>query len=538
MDQVARPVLVFELTESGFLVGLVIAARMAPNLILGMFAGSLVDRYPRRNVLVLSQFVNALTALALVPLLLSDVIEAWHVIALVAVQGVNIAFFQPARQAVLPSLVPPAMLRSAVAMSQTAQHSMRIVGGVIGGILLAVTSFEVIYLIMAICYGVAILLLWAMRADTRAVRSAEVAGVSIWQSTKEGARWAIEAKHPLAVVLVGATMFMIVMPYQSVFLPILVLEELDRDRAFVGYLAAATGVGAVVGSFAIASLRNLPNHGLVMLGLLAFSGVLLIALAASPWLALIAVVLAVIGGSNVAFMSLNNLTMLSLAPDTMAGRAMSLMNFGARHDPAGGPGGGSARGHDRRAQRARHHGSRGDRGVADAVRVRASRARAQRGRRAAGEKVCLASRPGSRDSRSPEAGRPRRERLAVGVKPRGDPRASSPQQLAGCGGAEAQQHAQPKGRSQHHGTSPARPDRPRRGPIVAGWTHRLDDGGEQRGSRRVEAACEDGGAPPGLRNSAIGAGVGLGWRDAAGRSGTAGPVSRRVSSPVSRSASS
>ena len=336
MDQVARPVLVFELTESGFLVGSVIAARMAPNLILGMFAGSLIDRYPRRRVLVISQFVNALTAVALVPLLLTEVIEAWHVIALVAVQGVNIAFFQPARQAILPSLVPQAALRSAVAMSQTAQHSMRIVGGVLGGVLLALTSFEVIYGIMALCYGVSILLLLGMRGDTRPVRTAQAAPASIWQSTKEGARWAIDARQPLVVVLVSAAMFMIVLPYQSVFLPILVLEELDRDRAFVGYLAAATGVGAVVGSFAIASLRNLPNHGLVMLGLLALSGALLIGLAASPQLGLITLVLVVIGGSNVAFMSLNNLTMLSLAPDAMAGRAMSLMNFGRGMIPIGG----------------------------------------------------------------------------------------------------------------------------------------------------------------------------------------------------------
>ena len=336
MDQVARPVLVFELTESGFLVGSVIAARMAPNLILGMFAGSLIDRYPRRRVLVASQFMNALMALTLVPLLLTEVIEAWHVSALVAVQGVNIAFFQPARQAILPSLVPPAVLRSAVAMSQTAQHSMRIVGGVLGGVLLALTSFEVIFGIMAIFYGISILLLLSIRENTQPVRATRAANVSIWQSTKEGARWAVGAKQPLIVVLVGAAMFMIVLPYQSVFLPILVLEELDRNRAFVGYLAATTGVGAVVGSFVIASMRNLPNHGKVMLGLLALSGALLIGLAVAPQLALIVLVLIAIGGSNVAFMSLNNLTMLSLAPNEMAGRAMSLMNFGRGMIPVGG----------------------------------------------------------------------------------------------------------------------------------------------------------------------------------------------------------
>ena len=335
MDQVARPVLVFELTDSAFLVGAVIAARMAPNFLLGLFAGSLVDRYPRRNVLVASQILNGIASLALVPLLLSGWIEAWQVIALVSLQGVTIAFFQPARQAILPALVPVETLRAAVAMSQTAQHSMRIVGGIMGGVLLAVTSFETIYALMAVLYAVAVLLLLGIRSDTRPARGIETARASIWQSTKEGARWALKERRPLAIVLLGSLLFVLVVPYQSVFLPILVLDELGKDRAFVGYLAAATGVGAVFASLTVASLRRLPAPGLVMLSLLALSGTLLLALAASPWLPLIALVLVGLGGSNVAFMSVNNLTMLGLAPDAMAGRAMSLMNFARGLIPVG-----------------------------------------------------------------------------------------------------------------------------------------------------------------------------------------------------------
>jgi len=147
---------------------------------------------------------------------------------------------------------------------------------------------------------------------------------------------AVRARRPLGVVLLGALLFAIVVPYQSVFIPILVIEELGKDRSFVGYLASATGVGAVVASFTVASLRQLPNHGAVMLGLLTLSGGLLLALAAAPGLALIAVFLAAIGGSNVAFMSVSNLTMLSLAPDEMTGRAMSLMNFARGLIPVGG----------------------------------------------------------------------------------------------------------------------------------------------------------------------------------------------------------
>ncbi len=97
LDQVARPVLIYELTGSAVLLGAVLAARMAPNLILGVFAGAIVDRYPRRTVLVCSQAGNVVAAGILFLLLLFDLAAAWHVILLAAMAGVNIAFFQPAR---------------------------------------------------------------------------------------------------------------------------------------------------------------------------------------------------------------------------------------------------------------------------------------------------------------------------------------------------------------------------------------------------------------------------------------------------------
>lgn len=332
MDQVIRPVLIFELTDSAFLVGAVVAARMAPNFVLGLFAGTVVDRYPRRNVLIASQTLNAVASVALVPLLLAGTIEAWHVIALVSLQGVNIAFFQPARQAILPSLVPREALRGAIAMSQTAQHSMRIVGGVASGVLLALTSFQVIYALIAALYVIAVLTLLLIRSDTR---PAAPTTSGIWRSTVEGARWAARTRRPLVVLLVGSVLFMVIIPYQMVFLPLLVIEELDLNRAWVGYLASATGVGAIIGAMSIAAVRTLPNPGVLMLGLLALSGLLVIALGAAPWLALTVLVLVLIGGSNVAFMSINNLTMLSLAPPEMSGRAMSLMNFARGLIPIG-----------------------------------------------------------------------------------------------------------------------------------------------------------------------------------------------------------
>ena len=335
VDQVARPVLVFELTDSAFLVGVVFAARMAPNFVLGLFAGALVDRYPRKAVLAGSQVGNAVASGLVLLLLLFDTLEAWHVIVLVAVNGSSIAFFQPARQAILPMLVPPDALRPAVALSQTANNMMRIVGGILGGVLLAVASYTAIYGLMTALYAVVIVLALAIRAETRARGRDDPSQLSIWQSSLEGARWAIRERLPLAVLLPALVLFVFIVPYQGVFVPLLVIDVLGEDRSWVGYLVVAAGAGAVAGSLVVARMSTLPAAGPTMLGVLAAAGAVLALLGAAPHLGVAALLLLLMGASTTAFMTVSNLTMLNLAPPEMHGRALSLMNFARGLIPVG-----------------------------------------------------------------------------------------------------------------------------------------------------------------------------------------------------------
>jgi MFS family permease len=334
MDQIVRPILIFELTDSAFLVGSVLAARMAPNFILGLYAGTIVDRYPRRNVLAASQLLNVGATGVLLILLIADAVEAWHVIALVSVSGINIAFFQPARQAILPSIVPPEALRGAVALGQTANNAMRIGGGVLSGILLAVASFTEVYIAMTVLYALAVVMLLMMRTDARpAPGRAMAAG---WrQSTMEGIRWARRERRPVAVLGLSTVLFMFIAPYQAVWVPLLVIDELGRDRSWVGYMAIAIGVGAVSATLIVATVRTLPSPFLFMIGMLGIAGGLLVALSLAPNLAVLAILLFGIGGMTVSFMTVSNLTMLSLAPAEMSGRALSLMSVSRGLIPIG-----------------------------------------------------------------------------------------------------------------------------------------------------------------------------------------------------------
>lgn len=327
LDQVARPVLIVELTGSALLLGAVLAARMAPNLLLGLFAGAIVDRYPRRLVLVLSQAGNVAATGALFLLLLFDLAEAWHVIALAAAAGVNIAFFQPARQAILPSMVPQSALRPAVALSQTANTSMRIGGALLAGLLLEFADFIWIYGAMTGIYVGAVVCTALIRTKGTAGLSASRTGGSLARQTWSGLRWAYETRWPLAVLAISVVMFIFLVPYQGVFVPLMVIDVLGEQKSWVGYLIAIGGAGAAGGSLALAGLRTIPAPGRLMVGLLIASGLGLAVMSGAPHLSVVAVCVFVAAACSTNVMSLANLTLLAQATEGMAGRALSLMNI-------------------------------------------------------------------------------------------------------------------------------------------------------------------------------------------------------------------
>ena len=326
-DQVARPVLIIELTGSAFLLGAVLAARMAPNLVLGLFAGTVVDRYPRRLVLVASQTGNVAATGVMFALLLFDQAEAWHVIALAAVAGVNMAFFQPARQAILPSMVPQAALRPAVALSQTANTVMRIGGALLAGLLLDIADFVWIYGAMTVIFGGAVVCTALIRTRGGAEAAASRTGDSLIRQTISGIRWALDTRWPLAVLAISVVMFIFLVPYQTVFVPLMVIDELGEDRSWAGYLLAFGGAGAAAGSLLLAGWRTIPTPGRLMSVLLIAAGAALAVMSGAPHLAVVGACVFVAAACSTNVMSLANLTLLAQTTEGMAGRALSLMNI-------------------------------------------------------------------------------------------------------------------------------------------------------------------------------------------------------------------
>ena len=326
MDQVARAVLILDLTDSAVMLSLVIATRLAPILFFGLVAGAVADRYDKKRILTVTQCVSTACHLFTGIVAVTGLVEVWHVFLTAAVSGTAMAFNQPVRQSLIPRTVPPEDLLNAVALNSTALSFMRIGGGAIAGSLLLVLSVGGVYLVTAGIYLFVILTTLLMRfdGDSAGKRRSES---GLFGDLAEGFRYIAGQPVLFVVTALSLILFVFGFPYQQVFVPLLAKKTLDLGDSGVGFLAGATGVGAFAGSLFVAWKSNIARPGVqLMINMLVFGAALVaISLQANVWLT--ALLLAVAGSMTVTYMAFTNGILLSNSRPEMHGRVMSLLSL-------------------------------------------------------------------------------------------------------------------------------------------------------------------------------------------------------------------
>ena len=293
MENLARPLLIFELTESALMVGLLQATRMAPQLLLGIWAGVMADRMDKRRILLISKMVTLVSHFLTGVLILTGVIEPWMVFVTTFATGSSMAFDAPARQSLIPRLVPEQSIPNAIALNLAAMNLMRIVGPSIAGLILVFLDFGDLYIIQALMY------LWVifctLRISTRTSEENQVRG-SMMSDLFEGFGAVKRDRIIFYILLLCLAMFVLGFPYQGLFIPLIAVQELDIGKSGAGLLVSVTGVGAIAGSLAIATFGDrLPHRGLLLLGMvLAFAGGLIL-FAQTQFIPLVVVALIVTG---------------------------------------------------------------------------------------------------------------------------------------------------------------------------------------------------------------------------------------------------
>ncbi len=324
MEQIVRPVLILQLTDSALMVGLVVATRMTPMLLFGLLAGVAADRLHRKRILLATQWVTMSVHFLMAALLLTGVIEPWHVFATTFVSGTSMAFNQPARQSLIPQMVPKEELLNAVALNTTAINIMRIAGPALAGLLLFSGVGPVYLLNGVIVAGVMVCTyLMHVRYEPRPAEGAP----SVVQDLRESFAFVGGNRAVLFVLGPALILFIFGFPYQSVFVPLFAKKVLDLGDSGVGALVAVTGAGALVGSLILASQSTLRRRGLLLLGFLALFSCGLLVFSRSTILPLSILALMATASMSSSYMALNNSLLLELSPAEMHGRVMSLMSL-------------------------------------------------------------------------------------------------------------------------------------------------------------------------------------------------------------------
>jgi len=324
MDQVARAVLVIQLTDSAIALSIVIATRLVPTLLFGLLAGAVADRFDKKPILSLTQYVSLLSYLYLGVAIVGGFIDFWQIVATAFVSGTAMAFNQPVRQALIPSLVPREHLLNAIALNSTALSLMRVGGGSIAGVLLLFLSTGGVYLVTTAVYAVVVVCTWLMHVPARSAPARPQQG--IMGDLVEGLRY-VSARPDLGlVVALALILFVFGFPYQQVFTPLLATRVLEMGESGVGFLAGATGLGAVIGTLFVAS-RSVRRPGVQLMLNMTIFGAALVAIALVPTLLLTALLLGVAGAMTVTYNAFTNTILLENTDPAMHGRVMALLSL-------------------------------------------------------------------------------------------------------------------------------------------------------------------------------------------------------------------
>jgi MFS family permease len=332
IQRVAVGWLAWDLTHSGAWVGAIAFAELFPTLLLGPFAGVLADRWDRLQVMRVCQSLAMGQSLLLVLLTLSGTIDIWLLFLLAVFLGCVIAVNQPARLALVPSLVPPDDLSAAIAINSLVFNCARFVGPALAGLVIATAGIAVAFALNAASFAVFLAVLWRIRRSL--ARKAPKSGdKGVLQDLREGIGYA--AGHggigPLLLLLIAQSLGM--RPVAEL-LPGFAGEVFEGGAEALALLTASLGFGAMLGGLWLAQ-RPEPR-GLTRLALLwvAIMGLAILGFCAtrSLWLA---VPLMAIAGFGMVAHGVGSQTLIQLAVDpSRRGRVLSLYGLIFRGVPA------------------------------------------------------------------------------------------------------------------------------------------------------------------------------------------------------------
>lgn len=320
MQQIAMSWLIYRLTGSALLLGVIGFASRIPAFFLTPLAGVLIDRWRRRRILVTTQTLAMAQAFALATLVLTHTVAVWHIVLLGTFLGLVSAFDVPARQAFVVEMIERREdLGNAIALNSSLVNAARLLGPSIAGVLIAAVGEGMCFLLNGISYIAVIAALLAMKISPPQTKPRNT---HVWHELKEGFRYVFGFAPIRAIILLLGLVSLMGMPY-TVLMPVFAKEILRGGPGVLGFLIGATGVGALAGAIYLASRKSvLGLEKIVALAAGAF-GVGLIAFSRSRVLGLSLSLMLLTGFGMMVQMASSNTLLQTMVDDDKRGRVMS-----------------------------------------------------------------------------------------------------------------------------------------------------------------------------------------------------------------------
>ena len=320
MQSVAQAWLVYRLTGSAVMLGLVGFAGQIPVFLLAPVGGTFADRYDRRRILVVTQIASMSLAFVLAALTLTGRVHEWHVFGLAMVLGIVNAFDMPTRQSFVADIVDRKDLSNAIALNSAMVNGARIVGPAVAGVLVAVVGEGWCFLVNGVSYVAVIIGLRLIKIDIGARVASAGSAVS---RAVEGFRYVARTGPIRALLLLIGLVSLTGMPY-AVLMPIFADRILHGGARGLGLLMGAAGVGAFFGALRLAAKRELRGLGrwVVLSGAGFGASLILFSVSRSFWLS--TVLLIPVGFSMMVGLASSNTLIQAMVPDELRGRVMAV----------------------------------------------------------------------------------------------------------------------------------------------------------------------------------------------------------------------
>lgn len=255
MQNIALPWIAYSLTNSPLLLSLVGVMQFAPVLFLSLYAGALLDRFPKKSVILVTQTIFLIITLVLTILVFTGEIAYWHILILSVLMGIVNSFDMPARQSFVVHLVKSEYLMNAIALNSMAFNMARVIGPTIAGLVMGYAGVGICFLINTISYAAVIIGLLFVKTNEVIAISSSNSLKTMRKEIAEGLNYIKKDPHITRYLLVIAVVGVFSMN-NNVLLPVFVKIDLGLNETYFGLIMSIFGIGSFLGALVSAMLSS------------------------------------------------------------------------------------------------------------------------------------------------------------------------------------------------------------------------------------------------------------------------------------------